>query len=275
MIEVTSVQDRPSWAPEGVDLDRPNVARIYDYYLGGAHNFEKDREFARNIVKMVPEVQHAARLNRAFLRRAVKFCVDNGIRQFLDVGSGIPTVGNVHEIAQGADPTAKVVYVDVESVAVAHSELILKDNPNAAVLQADFREPEAILGSEVVRELIDPNKPTALLLAAVLHFVQDADAPREKVRQYVDWLTPGSYLVLSHGTKEDEGDPANKAEQAYQSTSAQYVDRGKAAITEFFAGTELLDPGVVYAPQWHPDSPEDVGEHPEQSHIYAGVGLKR
>src|SRR5436305_342730 len=140
--------ERPSWAPQNLDLDKPNAARIYDYYLGGACNFEQDREFAERFLELVPGVDKAFQSNRAFLRRAVRFCVEAGIRQFLDIGSGIPTVGNVHEIAQELDPACRIVYVDNEPIAVAHSEAILEGNKNATILQADLRDPDTILGSE-------------------------------------------------------------------------------------------------------------------------------
>jgi len=154
--------ERPSWAPQHIDLEKPNAARVYDYLLGGGCNFEQDRTFAKQFLQIVPNVDRSFRANRAFLRRAVRFCVDAGIRQFLDIGSGIPTVGNVHEIAQGMAPECKVVYVDNEPVAVAHSEAILEDNDRATVLLADLSDPDTILNAAPVRELLDLDQDAIL-----------------------------------------------------------------------------------------------------------------
>src|SRR6266496_362687 len=188
--------ERPSWAPQHIDLDRPNAARIYDYFLGGACNFEHDREFADKFLKIMPEAELAARRNRAFLRRAVRFCVEQGIRQFLDIGSGIPTVGNVHEIAQGMDPECRVLYVDNEPVAVAHSELMLEGNENAAVLQADLCDPDTVLGSQSAQQLLNFDEPLGLLMVAVLHFVPDTADPQSAIARYISALAPGSFYVL-------------------------------------------------------------------------------
>jgi S-adenosyl methyltransferase len=273
--------DRPKWAPESIDLNQPNVARVYDYLLGGAANFAPDREFAEKLLTMIPEARPAARLNRAFLRRAVKFCVEAGIRQFLDIGSGIPTAGNVHEIAQRIDPACRVVYVDTEPVAVTHSELMLQDNDRAAALRADLLDADAILDSEPVRRLLDLDRPVALLLVSMLHFIPDKAGPYEAVARYVDRLAPGSYLVISHGVK-GEMAPAEQAEQIeklYRERDyADAVGRGIADVERFFAGTELVEPGLVRAPQWHPESldevPDDVLDRPDTSLIAVGVGRK-
>src|SRR5436190_2007990 len=145
--------ERPWWAPQHIDLEKPNAARVYDYMLGGGCNFEQDRKFAEQFLRVLPDGDRAFRANRAFLGRAVRFCVEAGIRQFLDLGSGIPTVGNVHEIAQGMAPECRVVYVDNEPVAVAHSAAILEGNDRAAVLQADLSDVATVLGSESVARL--------------------------------------------------------------------------------------------------------------------------
>ncbi|MCA1656060.1 MAG: SAM-dependent methyltransferase, partial [Pseudonocardiaceae bacterium] len=189
--------DRPSWARESIDLERPNAARIYDYLLGGAANFEQDRVFAEKLLEVMPQARAAARLNRAFLRRAVRFCVEAGIRQFVDIGSGIPTAGNVHEIAQAVAPTTRVLYVDNEPVAVTHSELLLRDNPWATNMRGDLTDPEPVLASP----LIDFSQPVAVLMVSVLHFVPDSAAPHEAVARYVSALAPGSFLGLSHGAQ--------------------------------------------------------------------------
>ncbi|MGH3995536.1 MAG: SAM-dependent methyltransferase, partial [Pseudonocardiaceae bacterium] len=158
-----------SWIPDGVDLERPSGARIYDYLLGGAHNFAHDRELAEKFLKAQPNAREIARLNRAFLRRVVLFMIDNGVRQFLDLGSGIPTVGNVHEIAHKADPSARVVYVDYEDVAVAHSELLLEENDLATIVQADLTAPAEILQHPRTRAMLDFEEPIGLLMVGVFH----------------------------------------------------------------------------------------------------------
>jgi hypothetical protein len=271
--------DRPDWAPESIDLDQPNVARVYDYLLGGAANFAPDREFAEKLLTMMPEARPAARLNRAFLRRAVTYCVETGVRQFLDIGSGIPTAGNVHEIAQRIDPECRVVYVDTEPVAVTHSDLMLQDNDRAAALRADLLDVDTIMDSEPVRGLLDLDQPVALLLVSMLHFIPDKAGPYEAVARYVDRLAPGSYLVISHGVMGGEAAQAEKIEKLYRERDyADAVGRRIADVELFFAGTELVEPGLVRAPQWHPESPDevpaDVLDRRDMSLIVVGVGRK-
>lgn len=266
--------ERPSWAPQHIDLDRPNAARIYDYFLGGACNFEHDRQFADKFLELVPEAELAARRNRAFLRRAVRFCVESGIRQFLDIGSGIPTVGNVHEIAQGIEPECRVLYVDNEPVAVAHSELMLEGNDRAAILHADLCDPDTILNSQSAKRLLDFDEPMALLIVAVLHFVPDSAGPAAAIERYLGALAPGSFLVLSHGTDDAFDEQPVEATERYQRTTTPGVSRSRAEVLALMSGTELMEPGVVWTPQWRPDSPDEVDEHPERSMVYAAVGRK-
>jgi S-adenosyl methyltransferase len=263
--------ERPSWAPESIDLDRPNAARVYDYLLGGAANFEKDREFGENLLRIAPESATAARLNRAFLRRAVKYCLDNGIRQFLDIGSGIPTAGNVHEIAQRNEPSARVLYVDREPVAVTHTELMLKGNENAAVIQGNLIEPEPILASPEAARLLNFDEPIAVLMVAVLHFLPDDTEPQRAVARYVDAITPGSHLVLSHVALREE--QAAEAWEMYKKSTTPALPRTRAQLAEFFAGTDLVEPGIVWAPEWRPDPDDDTNE-PFRSHIICGVARK-
>jgi SAM-dependent methyltransferase len=266
--------ERPNWAPENIDLDRPNAARIYDYFLGGACNFEQDREFADKFLELIPQAEQAARRNRAFLRRAVAFCVESGIRQFLDLGSGIPTVGNVHEVAQGMAPDARVLYVDNEPVAVAHSELMLEGNDTAAILQADLCDPDTVLNSASARRLFDFEEPMAVLMVAVLHFVPDSAEPRAAIARYLDAMAPGGFLVLSHGTDEGFADAPPEADNYYHRTSTPGYARSRAEIAALFEGTTLVEPGLVWSVQWRPESPEDVDDHPERSLVLAGVGRK-
>ncbi|HEU5474668.1 MAG TPA: SAM-dependent methyltransferase [Actinophytocola sp.] len=266
--------ERPSWAPQDIDVEKPNAARIYDYLLGGACNFEPDRRFAEQFLKIVPNVDRSFRANRAFLGRAVRFCVDAGIRQFLDIGSGIPTVGNVHEIAQGLAPECRVVYVDNEPVAVAHSEAILEDNRNAAVLHADLSDPDTVLNSDSVARLIDFEQPMALLMVAVLHFVPDSAEPRASVARYLGPMAPGSYFVVSHGSTAGLDDVPAGAERAYDNTTTPFISRNHAEVMDLMAGTELVEPGLVWVPQWRPEAPGDVGDDPARIGIMGAVGRK-
>ncbi|HEV2784035.1 MAG TPA: SAM-dependent methyltransferase [Actinophytocola sp.] len=243
----------PGWAPADIDLQRPNAARVYDYLLGGASNFEVDRVFAHRLLERAPEAGVILRHNRAFLGRAVRFCVEQGIRQFLDLGSGIPTVGNVHEIAQRLAPGCRIVYVDNEPIAVAHSELMLEDNDDADVVLADLLKVDAVLGAEPVRRLIDFTRPMAVIMAAVLHFIPDEADPHGVVARYVDAMAPGSFLVLSHGA--DTGQERYQAlRRMYDQSSTPAAVRTRERILTFMAGTELVEPGMVWAPHWRPET---------------------
>ena len=263
---------RPDWAPETIDIERPSVARMYDYYLGGSHNFAADRAAARAMVAAVPEAPLMAQANRAFMRRVVHTLAEAGIRQFLDIGSGIPTVGNVHEIAQKVTPDARVVYVDVDPVAVAHSQEILSGDPRTTVVQEDLRNPERILAHPEVNRMLDFTEPVAVLVVAVLHFVPESDRPAELLRTLREALAPGSYLVLSQASDEGRGeDERAEAERVYQRTDSPLWIRSRAGLAALFDGFELVEPGVVWVPQWRPDSPESA-EEPERAVFMGGVG---
>lgn len=263
---------RPDWAPEGIDIERPSVARMYDYYLGGSHNFAVDRTAAQAMIAAVPEAPLMAQANRAFLRRTVRHLVDLGIRQFLDIGSGIPTVGNVHEIAQQAAPGSRVVYVDVDPVAVAHSREILAGNDAAVAIQEDLRRPEAILGHPDVRKLLDFAEPVAVLVVAVTHFVADADDPAGIIGRIRDVLAPGSFLVLSQASDEGRTDEERaEATRVYRHTDNPLNCRRRAELLRFFAGFELVEPGLVWVPLWRPDR-GDSTEEAQRSVFLGGVG---
>jgi SAM-dependent methyltransferase len=268
------VVQRPNWVPSAVDLTRPSAARVYDYYLGGAHNFAVDRELARSAMRALPELPLITQANRAFLRRTVRFLTGRGIRQFLDIGSGIPTVGNVHEIAQRADPQARVVYVDNDAVAVAHSRALLGDDPNVTIVHADLRECERLLADPEVNRLLDFEAPIGLLMVAVLHFVPDADDPAAAIAAYREAVAPGSYLVVSHVTKDGDMDPDDRVRELYEQGTIPVFPRDRAGVGEFLAGFEVVDPGVVHVPLWRPDSAEDVGERPERSAAYGAVARR-
>ncbi|HEY7224726.1 MAG TPA: SAM-dependent methyltransferase [Micromonosporaceae bacterium] len=233
------------------------AARIYDYLLGGTHNFPADREVAQVVLASFPTGQAGIRANRAFLRRAVRFLAESGVRQFLDVGSGIPTVGNVHEIAQSVTPDARVVYVDIDPVAVAESLEILDGNPYATAVMANLLEPDKILDHPQVREVLDFDQPIALLLVALLHFVaEDADA-YGSVARLASALPKGSYLVLSHASSDAHGFEAQgvrDVEEAYRKqTTATGRMRSREEISRFFDGLEMIDPGLAWVSQWRPD----------------------
>jgi SAM-dependent methyltransferase len=266
--------NRPDWAPADVDVDAPSAARVYDYFLGGAHNFAVDRALADQIARMTPNVGETMRAGRDFLRRAVCFLLDEGIRQFLDIGSGIPTVGNVHEIAQQIAPEARIAYVDIDPVAVAHSLAILAGNDRVAVLHADVREPQQILADPELARLLDLSEPTGILLAGIMHFIHDEDDPPGIVGKLRDAVVPGSYVVISHVTYEDQPPEVVEAQKLSARTATEIVLRSKAQILEQFRGFTLVEPGLVHLPLWRPDSPGDVDSHPERFGAFGGVGRK-
>jgi hypothetical protein len=265
-----------SWVPEDVPLDKPNAARMYDYYLGGSHNFAIDRDAAEQAISIYPEFPLIMRANRAFLRRAVTFLARQGIDQFLDIGSGIPTVGSVHEIIQRINPAARAVYVDVDPIAVAHSEGILRGNPSVGVVGADARRPEQVLGHPDVRRLIDFDRRVAVLLVFVLHFMGDDATASHIVDAFRGAMAPDSYLVLSHGTA--EGLPTEQLDpliRLYERSTSPWSSRSRQQVQRFFCGLELVEPGVVHTPLWRPESPHDLyADHPERASSYAGVGRK-
>jgi O-methyltransferase involved in polyketide biosynthesis len=263
--------ERPGWAPEGIDLTRPSNARLYDYFLGGAHNFAVDRELAEQIARMTPNIGETMRANRAFLRRAVRFLVAEGVRQFLDIGSGIPTVGKV---AQQVAPDARVVYVDVDAVAVAHSTAILDDDPRTAVVCADLRDTTRVLAGAQTIGGLDLTQPVAVLMLGVVHFIPDAEDPGGIVAGYREAVSPGSFLALSHVTYEDQPPEVLAAFELSKRTPEPILPRSRAEITGYFGDFVLVEPGVVHIPLWRPDSPEDVGAHPERTNAFAGVARK-
>jgi hypothetical protein len=261
------------------------AARIYDYYIGGTHNFPADRAAAQEAIKRVPQIPAAARANRAFLRRAVRFAASSGIRQFLDIGSGIPTEGNVHEIAQEVAPDARVVYVDIDPVAVAEGLEILEHNEYATSIRGNLRDPEAILGHAEVARLIDFSRPVAVLLCAVLHFVAEDDDAYAAVGKLRSTLVPGSYLILSHATPNTEVPEAAKADEADKETAvgrmytAQTMTpfrmRQRDEVANFFGDFDLVEPGLVWVTEWRPVEGElnEFVENTASVSIVAAVGI--
>jgi S-adenosyl methyltransferase len=259
-----------------IDINIPNVARAYDFLLGGAHNFAADRKLAAMAETNMPHLRDAVRLNRTFLRRAVHFMIGLGIRQFLDLGSGIPTVGNVHEIAQAAEPECRVVYVDKNPMAVAHSRLLLEGNEKATAIQADIRDPDDILGRAETRELLNFDEPLGLLTLLVWHFVADPDDPMGLLVRYRDALVPGSYLALSHTATDHEATGLrNVVAELHRHGEDGTTPRPYKQIVAMFDGFELVEPGVVGCASWRPDGPGDFSELVEANRfICAGVGRK-
>ena len=264
----------PGWVPPEIDTTKANIARVYDYWLGGSHNFRADQDAARTMIAMDPNMRAIMRANRAFLGRAVRYLArEAGIRQFLDIGSGIPTEQNVHEVALAAAPGSRVVYVDNDEVAVAHSRLMLDDNPDATVIQADLREPAKILADPETQLLLDFTQPVALLLVAVLHFVPDEAGPAQILATLRDALVPGSYLVICHSCRDARPDTADSAAALYNSrVAAQLRVRTRDEIAALFDGFTLVEPGLVWIPEWRPDSPADVPENPDQFWALVGMG---
>jgi hypothetical protein len=264
----------PEWVPPGIDTSRANIARVYDWWLGGDHNFQADIDAARTSVALDQNMRGTARANRDFLGRAVRFLANEaGIRQFLDIGSGIPTQDNVHKVAQGAVPGSRVAYVDIDDIAVAHSRLILQDNPDATVIQADLRQPEKILADPSIQLLLDFGRPVGLLLVAVLHFLPDDDQVRDILATLRDSLAPGSYLVVSHTCRDADPVLAERHEKVYNSrVDTTFRMRTREQITRLFDGFTLAEPGLVWVPGWRPDSAADVPDDPQKYWLMGGVG---
>lgn len=265
------------WVPLDIDMTVPSMARTYDFILGGGHNFAVDREVGARMERAMPGLRHAARVNRAFLGRVVRFLVDQGVRQFLDIGSGIPTVSNVHEVAQERDPRCRVVYVDRDPVAVAHSELMLAGNDRAAVLRADMRDPEQIMRSPQVERLLDLDQPVGLLMLLMLHWVPDDADPRGLLARYGAHLARGSYLAITHVTGDHQGEELTEATDVLKRSKSpdQITLRTRAGIAELFTGFALVEPGLVGCGEWRPRGPGDIADEPDMNLlVYAGVGHK-
>ncbi|WP_436502045.1 SAM-dependent methyltransferase [Actinokineospora sp. HUAS TT18] len=265
------------WVPSSVDVTVPSIARAYDYLLGGGHNFEADRELSRKAEQMLVGLRQLVRMNRAFLGRAVRHMMDQGVRQFLDIGAGIPTVGSLHQVAHSIDPACRVVYVDRDPVAVAHSELMLAGEDRVAIVAADIRDPEGIFGSPEARRLLDLDEPVGVLMLFMLHWVPDEWDPIGLLARYRDRLAPGSMMAITHASDDHKKAEINEvAGLVERSKSRDQVQlRSHAEIEALFAGYDMVEPGLVGCGLWRPEGPADIaGEADMNSQFYAGVGRR-
>jgi hypothetical protein len=246
--------------------DIPSVARIYDYLLGGKDNYPADRAVGESMIAQLPNVRRAVLWNRAFLRRVVRYLVgEAGIRQIIDVGAGLPTVGNTHEVALEACPRARVVYVDNDPVVLAHSRSMLHGVPGAAVIGRDLLEPGSVLADPALRELVDFGEPVALLFLSILHFVADEDDPAGLIRRLLAPFPAGSYVAISHATP-DEVPEVSDVERVFDEATTPAHVRSRAEIRELVAGMEIIEPGLTWPPEWRPDPGEEIPANASESY---------
>jgi hypothetical protein len=248
---------------------------MYDYLLGGKDNYAADREAVEEVVRHAPDTPFMARENRAFLRRAVRFLAESGIRQFIDIGSGLPTQGNVHEIAHQVAPDAHVVYADVEPVVLTHGRALLANTPEVTVIQGDARHPDKILADPDLGKLIDFDQPVAVLMLAVLHFISDADDPPGIVAHLRSAMAPGSYLAVSHVTADfDTDNRVRDAGAVYEKATYQITLRSRDHVSRLFDGFDLVEPGLTTLSMWRPDPGTAIPPRADRQWCYAGVGRK-
>ena len=231
---------------------QPVTARVYDCWLGGTNNFPEDRAHAERMMTFFPDIREISLANRAFLGRAVRALAEQGVDQFLDLGSGLPNEGNVHEVAREVIPDARIVYVDVDPVAAELGRAMLSGTDGVEYLRADLRNPQAVLGSEEVARCLDLTRPVALLMVAMLQFVMPQDDPARVVASYRDATAPGSYLVVSHATDEYHPQQMRDVADVYNSATLPITMRNREQIAGLLAGYELLEPGLVEPVRWRP-----------------------
>ncbi|QFG27620.1 SAM-dependent methyltransferase [Actinomadura sp. WMMB 499] len=262
--------------PGGIDTTVATPARIYDYFLGGKDNYAVDRAAAEEIMKAVPEAPTSARANRAFLRRAVRYMAGAGITQFVDIGAGLPTQGNVHEVAQEIRPESRIVYVDNDPVVLVHGRALLEANADVAVIAGDLRRPEEILADPRLSELIDLDEPVGVLLIAILHFIGDEEEPFDLVKRLMEPLPAGSHLAISHGYEGGmvEG-TSEHARGVYRRSTSAIHSRDPRTVERFFAGADIAEPGVVWVPEWGLGEGEPTPMEPERTHFLGAVARKR
>jgi S-adenosyl methyltransferase len=273
-VTVAAAQEDPDLPPE-INTNVAHSARVYNYWLGGKDNFAADRALGDAIIKAVPSTVFGARANRAFLGRAVRYlATEAGIRQFLDIGTGIPTADNTHEAAQAIAPDSRVLYVDNDPIVLAHARALMTSHPggSTAFIHADLRDPDKVLNHPKLRATLDLGRPVALMLIAVLHFLTEGDNPQRIVRRLLDALPSGSYLAITHLTADFVSpEEAAVAEAAGRDAGVTYAPRSQGEIAEFFSGLDLVDPGVVPLLAWRPDV---APENPRTASVYAAIGRK-
>jgi hypothetical protein len=266
------------FTPEEIDTSRPHPARMYDFYLGGRDNYAVDREAAQQVIDLVPNTVPSARANRAFMRRAVRYMAESGVRQIIDIGTGIPTSPNTHQVARVVSPDLRGAYVDNHPIVATHAGAHLLGAGNTGFFLADLRDPRSILDHPTIGELIDLDQPVGLMLVAVMHFVHDDEDPAALVAAYRDVLPKGSHLVLSHATRDfHTGDTrAGEAVDVYRRSraTATVTVRSHEQVLRFFDGFELVEPGLVQPPLWHPDGPPPTRQELSRIGFYGGVGVR-
>jgi O-methyltransferase involved in polyketide biosynthesis len=254
--------------------DIPSAARVYDYLLGGKDNYPADRAVAKSMIAQLPNVQLAVQWNRAFLRRVVRYLINQaGIRQIIDIGAGLPTVGNTHEIAREACPETRVVYVDHDPVVLAHARSMLHGVPNTTIIEQDLLEPDQILADPMLRSLIDFSEPTAVLLLSILHFVPDAADPARLIAALLDPFPAGSHVAISHATP-DEVPAVNDVERVFDEATEQARVRSRSAVAELVAGLQIIEPGLVWPPEWRPDPGDHLPANAAESYYCVVVARK-
>ncbi|RII20543.1 S-adenosyl methyltransferase [Streptomyces sp. YIM 130001] len=258
-----------------IDTSKPHPARVYDWYLGGKDNYPADEELGRQIATFEPTAKYGAQHNRWFMHRATRHLAGRaGIKQFLDIGTGIPTEPNLHQVAQSITPDARVVYGDNDPIVLAHAAALLRGTPEGATeyLQVDVRDPDRIL--ELAAKVLDFDQPMAVSLIAVLHFVTDEDGAYDTVRRLMDAVAPGSHLALTLVASDYDPERTREAVEMYKAGGVTLVPRSREEFGRFFTGLELVDPGIVWLPDWRPDLAEDEIRDGAAVPLYAGVARK-
>ncbi|GCB48423.1 hypothetical protein SNL152K_5747 [Streptomyces sp. NL15-2K] len=256
-----------------IDTSRPHPARMYDYYLGGKDHYPVDEEAAERVISLVPDIKQVARINRRFMHRAVRLLAERGIRQYLDIGTGIPTEPNLHQVVQGVEPSARVMYVDNDPIVLRHAEALLRSTPEGLTryAQADAREPDKIIAA--ARDILDFDQPVALSMVALLHFLSDEHDPYGLVDALLAPLPSGSCVVLSHVTGDFDPEGWGKAVEIYRQSGVPAQVRSRDEFARFFSGMELIEPGVQVATRWHPE-PGRTADENDKTALYVGVAQK-
>jgi hypothetical protein len=269
----SAVPEEESGPPE-IDVSVAHPARMYDYYLSGKTHFAADREAAGKVLAVLPEGRDMAIANRAFLGRVVRFLASQGISQFLDIGTGIPSPGSTSDVLRDLNPAARVVYVDNDPIVIAHARALLAGSGPVSVVPGDLRKPADLLAAPAVRDVLDFSRPMAILLVAVLHFIRDQEDPERIVGQLKEAMPAGSYLAISHGTQDFSPQRASAAVRGYDQASAPFVLRSRERVAGLLSGLELVEPGLVQLPFWRPDGDGGDGADPSKIWLHAAVGRK-